>query len=239
MRKNLFVNKIMSTNSIAPLPPYVPEVLLSLPLTPREFSLLNDLPDYPLLEIMRQLDDIRLMQICMSNKRMRRLCGYKDVIPAETEGIYDLTLKARLDKYITKLDLDDSILLHDINGYYPIVTSNIGHMRFFMENLPGYNEHLFFIKRKDGKYLIGQMGLHTGSGYFFSGYAPDLKTFYESTFTGVSNNKGGSDNIIKHFLQNGYTGVIGCVKDNSIKYISEMSNQEYTQFKRVLEYYKN
>lgn len=187
----------------------------------------EELPDYAVLDILRSLNDIELMQMCVLNKRMQRLCGYTQ---NPSEGIYDLALKRRIDNYREKLDEGDSIIIKDIEGYYPIVTTNPEVMLYAMQNLKMYNPHLYFIKGDK----IGTTMLHTGAGYFFTAHAPDLGNFAESTFTGVSNNDGESIHILNHFIKNGYSGIIGFIKDNKVHYIYNISFEEYSKFKNVL-----
>ena len=188
----------------------------------------DELPDYAVLNVLRTLNDIELMQMCVLNKRMQRLCGYTQ---NPSEGIYDLSLKRRIDAYKEQIDNGDLIIIKDIKEYYPIVTTNPDVMQYAMQNIKMFNPHLFFIKGDK----IGKTVLHTGAGLFFTAYAPDLGNFSESTFTGQSNDDGESINILNHFVKNGYSGVIGFIKDNKVYYIYNIPFEEYKKFKDVLE----
>ena len=205
-----------------------------------DYSYFEALPDYAILDIMHTLNDIELMQVCMLNKRTQRLCGYSNSGPGSEinpDGpIYDLSLKARIDKYKKSIQEGDYILIKDIQGYYPIVSNNSDVIQYAMENIQGYNPHLFFIKLGTDGYKIGMTMLHTGAGLFFSASAPDLGNFYESTFTGVSRNNNSSDNIVNHFLKNGYYGIIGFIKDNQVHYFDKLRRETYSPFKYAIEH---
>ncbi len=204
-------------------------------------SLLNDLPDFTVLEILRKTPTPQLLNLCLVNKRMRRLCGFKIENDNNrnndgNEGIYDLNLKERIMKLIQSLEKHE-IFPHKIGNYYIVTSKNAEEIDWFMNHIRMYNPHAYFIKEVGNELKIASMMMHTNAGIFFTGYVPEIGDIYGSQF--------GSDNeepelrMIQYILNNGFEGVIGfidiTVDDTKVIFISSTQDgNSYTKFKNVI-----
>lgn len=138
-----------------------------------------------------------------------------------------------------------NISVLNIYEYPLIISKDWSDIRSAILGVPGYNNHGFFLKGDDKKkeddkkkYKSAQIMLHTNSGYYYSIHCKhlDLTEWNNRLVDDDGDELEDLEEMVDFLLSEEYSGVVGAVLNGKIKYIYEMSNEEYRSIKTYIEH---
>jgi hypothetical protein len=125
-----------------------------------------------------------------------------------------------------------NFLVLNIYEYPLIISGDYGAIHSTISGVPGYNSHGFFLKKNGKKYKSAEIMLNTNVGYYYSIHSKHIDlTDWKNRLVDDDNSEEDLEEMIEFLLNEGYSGIIGAVLNGKIKYIWEMSKDEYRSIK--------